>query len=85
MENENSQKIGDKYNDLKPYQQNIINHLFDNFILVNVIDIFELIGDDLICRKCSKSHFVKNGTSNWGQRYLCKSCRSTQYCDTNKQ
>ena len=75
--------IADKYKELKPYQQNILERFLTNFIEINTIDVGNISSVGMTCRKCGADNFVKNGKTNGVQRYQCKECKSTQFHDAN--
>ena len=79
----NTSNINDKYNDLKPYQQKILERFLNRFTTINGIDCHSISSIGMICRKCGFDNFVKNGTTNGVQRYQCKNCKSTQFPDAN--
>ena len=78
-----AKKIINKYNYLKPYQQNILHKFINQFIAINFIDIGSISAEGMVCRSCGAAFFVKNGTYKENQRYKCKACGSTQFKDAN--
>jgi len=82
MENDNI-NINRKYQELKPYQQKIVERFLDNFGIINTVDVSSISSEGMVCRKCGTTHFVKNGTVKTVQRYKCRTCRSTQFHDAN--
>ncbi len=83
MEKEKQLNINEKFQDLKPYQQKTVARFLDNFSTINAIDVSSISSIGMICRKCGATSFVKNGTTNYVQRYQCKACKSTQFHDAN--
>jgi len=73
----------EKIKQLKPYQQKTIERILDKLGLINSIEVRTEASFNMICRKCGKNHFVKNGTINSLQRFKCCDCASTQFSDAN--
>ena len=80
---DNIANIIDKYKDLKPYQQKILECLCDNFSAINEVDVGSIASVGMVCRKCGADNFIKNGTTKGVQRYQCKKCNTTQFHDAN--
>ncbi len=76
-------ELVEKIKQLKPYQQKTIERILDKLGIINSIDVREEASYDMVCRKCGKTNFVKNGTINQLQRYKCSDCSSTQFSDAN--
>lgn len=72
--------IHSKLNELKSFQQGRVEKLIDLLLSNNNIDINNLLDENqMVCRSCGHTHFVKNGHSSKGHaRYKCKECDSTQ-------
>ena len=69
--------------ELKLYQQKMLDKFLNIFINNNDINTDRISIKDMACRKCGKTHFVKNGNVNNIQRYKCKNCNTTQSADVN--
>ena len=69
---------------LKSYQKKIIETLLGKFQLINVLDVNSIVEQEqMVCRKCGNTDFVKNGKPTGKQRYKCRGCSSTQFSDAN--
>ena len=84
-----TEKIIDKFSNLKDYQQKKIIKFLNKFLAINIIDPDFITGKQMVCPDCGSKFFVKNGTyerkidEKKVQRYLCKKCRGTQFPDIN--
>lgn len=77
-------KAMDFLSGLKPYQLGILHRLVNKFVLVNQINIRkEIPYNQMKCRNCGHTEFVKNGTYKEQQRYKCCKCETTQFADAN--
>ncbi|MCP3926259.1 MAG: IS1595 family transposase [Desulfobacterales bacterium] len=89
METITTENLINKFSILKSYQQKKVVEYLNNFSALNLIDADLIAGQNMICRKCGSSNFVKNGTHQMKynlektQRFQCKTCKCTQYCDAN--
>jgi len=79
-----SNNLIEEIKSLKSYQRDRLLKIIQDLSIVNHINTEELALSDMICRKCGKTHFIKNGHSPGGhQRYKCKECNSSQSADAN--
>ncbi len=81
---ENIEGLTAQIEQLKPYQKSMLEKIVSQLSVVNSIDTDAITATEMVCRKCGKDYFVKNGHSpGKRQRYKCKHCAGTQCVDAN--